>query len=611
MALDPAGSPHHDGSPLYVSTRTPSLGETVRVRVRTPRAWGLTGLRSRSAPDREPHFEPGRLVGAEGEVDWWEAPVTIENPVHGYRLRLERADGRICWLNARGLHRLEPRDVDDFRLVAHDPPPEWARSAVLYQVFPDRFARSDAADARPVPAWAEPAAWGDPVDQDRAHTAAQFYGGDLAGIEERLDHLDDLGVTLLYLTPIFPARSNHRYDALSFDRVDPLLGGDEALVSLVAAAHARGIRVIGDLTANHCGDAHEWFRAAFGNPVAPESDFFLWLDADQRSYVSWLGVPSLPKFNWASNELRRRLIDGPDSVVGRWLCPPFSLDGWRIDVANMTGRYRDQDLNSEVRRIIRRTMRDVAPDALLLAESTNDAAGDFPGDAWHAAMTYANFTRPVWNWLREPGSDAGGGIAATIGTTLDWDAADLLESHLEFAAGFPWRVRELNLNALDTHDTPRFRNAARPGAVPVAVGLAMTIPGIPMVWAGDEFGLTGDDGEHSRTPIPWDRIADAAEPIALYRRLIGLRREQPALTEGGIRWLHAAGDALAFARESAQGRVLVVATRSAARLDLGTELPDDAELLHAEGEVEGSAGVATASGPSFAVWRLPGVPVPA
>ncbi len=153
-------------------------------------------------------------------------------------------------------------------------------------------------------------------------------------------------------------------------------------------------------------------------------------------------------------------------------------------------------------------MTEVNPDTLLLGEFTGDAALDFPGDAWHGAMTYANFTRPVWNWLREPGSAAGGGLHATVGITRDWDGVDAVESHREFAAALPWRVRTRTMNALDTHDIPRFSNDAKPGTVPVAIGLAMTMPGIPVIWAGDEFGLTGIDGEDSRTPLPWDR----AEP---------------------------------------------------------------------------------------------------
>ena len=129
--------------------------------------------------------------------------------------------------------------------------------------------------------------------------------------------VERLGITMIYLTPVFPAQSNHRYDALSFAEVDPLLGGDEALAELVRVAHERGFTVIGDLTSNHSGDAHEWFRASHRNPGTPESEFYYWKDAEQEDYVSWLGVPSLPKFNWNSGELRRRFIQGPDSVVDK------------------------------------------------------------------------------------------------------------------------------------------------------------------------------------------------------------------------------------------------------------------------------------------------------
>ncbi len=606
-----AAHPHHDGSPLHVSTQEPRLGEPVSVRLRVPRAFGpLRQVRVRSNPDREPAYAEARVVHEDAAAVWWEASFTVENPVHGYRFLLEDEQAGTWWLSSRGLSTTETRDVDDFRLVTHPAPPAWGREAVMYQVFPDRFARSAAADDRELPEWAEPAEWTDDVVHVGPSTPRQLYGGDLDGVREHLDHLVDLGVTLLYLTPFFPARSNHRYDALSFDRVDPLLGGDEALIRLVEAAHARGLKVIGDLTTNHSGDAHEWFRAAYGNPGVPESAFYLWLDEEQTDYVSWLGHKSLPKFDWSSPELRRRFIEGPDSVVARFLQPPFSLDGWRIDVANMTGRYRDRDLNEEVRTTIRRTMVEVNPDTLLVGESTNDASfSDFQGDSWHGAMTYANFTRPVWNWLSAPGSPAGGGLGMTLGRTVDYSGADAVAQHREMAAAFPWRVREHLMNALDTHDTPRFLTSAREGALPVAVGLAMTMPGIPVVWAGDELGLTAVDGEHARTPIPWDRLGESAETIDLYRRLIALRRAHPALTGGGLRWLHAGDDAIAFVRESAEERVLVVAARGAARVELGEELPDAAELL--EGSADWSGGAVETAGPALLVWRLGGVGTPA
>ena len=201
---------------------------------------------------------------------------------------------------------------------------------------------------------------------------------------------------MLYLTPVFPARSNHRYDASTFDHVDPVLGGDEAFAALVEAAHARGLRVMGDLTTNHTGDAHEWFLAARADAASPEAGFYSFDEHPER-YASWLGVTSLPKLDQSSPELRARLYDGPGSVVARWL--EAGLDAWRIDVANMTGRAGAQDLAHDVARTLVATARAVRPDAWVLAEHGHDAGGDLQGDGWHGTMDYAGFTRPVWTWL--------------------------------------------------------------------------------------------------------------------------------------------------------------------------------------------------------------------
>jgi alpha-glucosidase len=194
-----------------------------------------------------------------------------------------------------------------------------------------------------------PAAWDDPVVPP-GDGGQQLYGGDLDGVVEHLDHLAALGVNALYLTPFFPGASNHRYNAASFEEVDPLLGGDKALARLSQEVHARGWHLLGDLTTNHCGDTHAWFRRALEDAGSPEREFFYFPGPQDNTYESWLGHSSLPKFRFSSAELRRRLLAGPGSIAGRWLRPPFDLDGWRVDVANMTGRHATDDFNAEVAR---------------------------------------------------------------------------------------------------------------------------------------------------------------------------------------------------------------------------------------------------------------------
>lgn len=623
-------APHHDGSALYVSDAAPTLGDVVRVRLRVPEGYGpLDAVRTRSNPDHEPEWTDARLIGTVDGWDWWEAPLTVRNPRHGYRWMLRHADGRVEWLNQTGLHRIETLDAEDFALVAYPAPPAWLNEAVLYQVFPDRFARSAQADTHPTPEWAIPADWSDPVDPVMPARSQQFYGGDLQGIIDKLDHLVSLGVNLLYLTPVFPAESNHRYDASTFDRIDPLLGGDEAYVRLIEAAHARGIRVIGDLTSNHSGDSHEWFRAAYANPGAPEEEFYYFTDEGNTEYVSWLGYASLPKFDWSSEELRRRFVSGDDSVVAKWLNPPYNADGWRIDVANMTGRLGSVDLNAEVRQLLRETMLRINSDAILLGESTNDAASDLQGDGWHGAMTYPSFTRPLWGWLSEPTGapyrDADGSevteswfFGQPIGGIPRYTAREFADAVTRFTAGIPWRVRLGNMQPLDTHDTGRFATNAAPGAIPVAVGLSLTMPGLPVVFAGDEFGLIGADGEASRTPMPWGTESEpaVAERIALYRDLIALRTAHPALQTGGFRWVHVDDGGVAFVRESADETLLVLAARgdTDASVPAGS-LPGAASAQALFGDAmlavaEDGAVLLSAEGPAFAVWALPGVSAP-
>lgn len=609
--------PHHDGSALYADPGTPALGDVVPVRLRVPAATPERAVALRAVHDAEPAWFPARLDRADAHERWYVAELPVHNPVTTYRWLLDEPGG-YRWVTGTGAVARDVSDAADFRLSTHAPPPAWTADAVVYQVFPDRFARSRAADGRALPAWAEPAAWDDDPEGHGPSTPVQLFGGDLAGVEEHLDDVQRLGADTLYLTPFFPSASNHRYDASTFDRVDPLLGGDAALASLTAAVHRRGMRVLGDLTTNHTGSGHEWFRRAQADAGSPERDLYYWREHGGLPYVSWLGVPTLPKLNWGSGETWARMVDGPGSAVGRWLREPYALDGWRVDVANMTGRFGADDFGREVARRARATVLAANPDGLLVSEHFHDAADDLAGDGWMSNMNYSAFTRPLWSWVVEPGTGLDFlGVPTTVPRR---PASAMVATMRELDARYAWATKARLWNLLGSHDTARIRTVTGdPQVVEVAAALLFAYPGVPAVFMGDEGGFTGDNGESGRRTMPWDQVAAGGgtrwdgRTFEAYRGLIAARRASRALQDGGLRWAVVEDDAVAFLRETEDERVLVVAARapwSGARLPrhLAADAPEllAGGVLGATAEVtlDDDALVVSGAGPAVGVWRL-------
>ena len=605
--IDLWNSAHHDGSATYVSDLYPAVGDRVDVYLRVPRASDVTDVLLRTYVDGEQSLDTVQLDHEDDQDRWYRGEVPMLNPVVNYRWLLKGGPANYQWLNGTGTHDHDVTDAADFRITTHPGPPAWAADAVLYQIFPDRFARSEAAGSRETPPWAIPQAWDDPVIGRGPETPYQLYGGDLDGIIEHLDHIAALGANTIYLTPIFPAQSNHRYDASSFDRVDPVLGGDEALARLTAAAHARGMRVMGDFTTNHCGDAHEWFRSAIADSQSPEAGFFLF-HTHPTEYVSWFDYPSLPKFDHRNQELRRRLYEGDESIVARWLKPPAALDGWRIDVANMTGRHGTVDLNHEVATAVRRTMADARPESLLIAEHSHDSSADLLGDGWHGVMNYAAFTRPLWQWLKPDGPLPFEPGPFTVIPRLTGTA--VAATMREFAAASPWRSTATALNLVGSHDTARIITTLDDeDLVTVAFGLLAAMPGIPMLYAGDEVGQEGENGEDGRRPFPWDREAEWNQRILEWvRSTLAERNATSALRVGGLRWVSVSDDALTFLRETGDDLVLVHATRAAStpvHLPAGyfgdhlTGLTGTPDLAAVDGRL-----TLPAAGPRFHWWHV-------
>lgn len=552
--------PHHDGSDLYVSNSAPSIGDKITLKVRVPNTYLFEKAMVRIYQDGEPRIFELKLSKKGAVESWYQVSIEIVNLQSLYRFAFI-GQGKYEWLNARGLFDHDVHSNNDFQIVAIPDNPEWIKSSVFYQIFPDRFARSGKVNI--TPDWAYPREWNLLPRGRGKFTGQELYGGDLYGVEEHLDHITDIGANGIYFTPIFPSRSNHRYDATSFDYVDPILGGDKAFQSLIKAAKKKKVRILGDLTSNHCGAGHAWLAKAKKDKKSKERSFFYWDKSIKWGYVGWFGLESLPKLNYESKSLRKVVYEGKNSIVKKWISPKFGIAGWRIDVGNMTGVQGAENHHVEVMQGIRKAMQEVNPDTWLVAENGDFIASDLNGLGWQGAMNYQGFMRPFWNWInRNP--EITGGFQGLPFAMPKINGQQLVESIQEFNASIPWRSLTASMMLLDSHDTARFRTVVL-GDVKAhasAMTMMLTYPGVPSIFAGDEIGLEGSWGEDARRTINWDdRSQWDYEFLTEVKKLVALRRSQDALINGGLRWVAAENDYLVYLRESKKQSILVLVSR--------------------------------------------------
>ncbi|MBZ0276069.1 MAG: DUF3459 domain-containing protein [Anaerolineae bacterium] len=553
---------HHDGSALYVSNPLPSAGERVTVRLRTPVDAPIRAIFVRTVPDGEGHHEPLRRVEQDTVSAWWSAEITMTMPVMHYRFKVMSSEGAY-WLNALGVSRSDPLDHNDFKLLADFDSPDWVEDSVFYQIFPDRFHNGDPALNVPEGAWTKGRyrtrmrEWGLPPLSHHEGGNLDYYGGDLPGIAQKLDYLQDLGVTALYLNPIFTAYSNHRYNIADFNQVDPYMGGETALVELRQALDRAGMRLVLDVTPNHCGSQHPWFTAAQQDANAPTADYFTFHQRP-NDYESWLGHGSLPKLNYRSPALRMAMYRTPDSVLRRWLNEPYRIDGWRMDVANMTARHGMNQLAHEVWREIRGAIKGDHPQSFIFGESFFDGTPYLQGDQLDAVMNYQGFTMPLWAWL--PGRPIDPEHIPAWFDPLPLPAEVMAEQWKHFMAAVPWAITRQQFNQLGSHDTPRILTVVNGDKRLLGLGvtLLMTYPGVPNIYYGDEIGMEGAWDPDNRRCMRWDESTWDTGLRAHYQRLIRLRRESPALRHGGFQHLYAADGLLVYQRQSAEQRLVVV-----------------------------------------------------
>ena len=511
-------------------------------------------------PPAEGGFSGAYTAPGEGELCW-------------YVFRLTRWDGTLSYLGKNGL-RPDRDGAERWQLTVYEDTgtPDWFGRGVTYQIFPDRFRRTGTPDVSGMVGrrWLHES-WDDqPVfrpDKDGQITNRDFFGGSLAGITEKLDYLQSLSVTTLYLNPIFEAASNHRYDTADYRAIDPLLGDEETFRTLCREAHKRGMRVMLDGVFNHTGSRSRYFNAdgfypELGAAQSQDSPYYDWYSFHPwpTDYDAWWGVKTLPAVNEQRPAYRQFIFKGEDSVVRHWL--RCGADGWRLDVAD--------ELPGDFIAGIRRAIEDEKPDGYLLGEVWEDGSNKVAysqrrryllGRETHGLMNYPLRTA-LLRWL-------GGG-----------DAAEFRESMETLRANYPPAAFYGAMNFLGTHDTPRILTLLGAEHIPAAkeeraahslspaqlargraklrlAGMLLYgFPGSPTLFYGDEAGMQGFEDPLNRGTYPWGR--EDTGLLDFFRALGRLRKERRSLQSGSLTYIYAQGGGLVITREH-EGETTMVA----------------------------------------------------
>ena len=484
----------------------------------------------------------------------WQAVFMPEDPRILYCFLL-RAQG-VRLVHDAGGTRAEPQNPADVKAFhfAHAYParekPQWARGCVGYQIFPDRFRRVDVPGEEPVEPWGSP------------RVANEYrFGGNLKGILEAVPYLRELGVGVVYMTPIFLSDTSHRYNTFDYYQIDPLLGSLEDLRTLADALHAGGIRIVLDGVFNHCGLGFAPFQDALQNGRDSRyADWFFFGEQYPCGYMTFGEKWAyMPKLNMQNPDCAAYFLN-----VGRYWLREAHVDGWRLDVS--------PEVWPDFWRQFRRAVLDENPDAILIAECWDDSREWCSiGDMFDGTMHYV-LSDAIWGFFAE-------GRADLAQFDAEVNRAMML---------YPQEVQNSMWNFLSSHDTARMltRCGNQTRKMRAAAFFQMTHPGVPVIYYGDELGMRGGPDPDCRRCMTWERVP-SSRMLAYYRRLTQMRGSLRVLREGTLITHEVGGDGLyAYLRRTEDALALCVLNTSAARLTgrtlaLPSELAGEKRLLDA------------------------------
>ncbi len=551
--------------------------------------------------------------------DYYACEVELENEEFSYYFEVQV--GKIsCIYDTRGAVK-EAIPEYNFRIIPGFKTPDWAKGAVMYQIFVDRFYNGDAANdvlsgeyeyindkTVKVEDWNKyPASMG----------VREFYGGDLQGVLDKMDYLQDLGIDVIYFNPLFVSPSNHKYDIQDYDYIDPHFGkivsdegellqhdqkenrfasryidrvtnkvnleaSNELFVKVVEEAHKRGMRVILDGVFNHCGSFNKWMdkeriyenaegyeKGAYVVKESPYHDYFQFYNDNaypyNGSYDGWWGHDTLPKLNY---EKSQHLFDYVMRIAAKWVSPPYNADGWRLDVAADLGH--SPEYNHYFWKEFHRTVKEANPEAIVLAEHYGSPRSWLNGKEWDSVMNYDAFMEPVTWFLTGMQKHSDDYRGDQYGNADSFIGA--MRYHM---ANFTTPSLQIAMNELSNHDHSRFltrtnkkvgrTNTLGPDAanqnvnkavMREAVVMQMTWPGAPTIYYGDEAGVCGFTDPDNRRTYPWG--GEDYDLIRFHKEMIRIHKENKELLTGSLQYLFGEYNVIAYGRFNKKTQSVVI-----------------------------------------------------
>ena len=602
-----------DGTGNFVNPAEPEINSQVEILCRTGRddAEKVTAVVDGACYDMY-------VKERNSQFDYYAVTLSLESHQISYHFQIEKRGELICYNRQGVVDEINP--YFDFCIIPGFHTPAWAKGAVMYQIFVDRFYNGDSSNDV---VDREYSYIGEPVTRVKdwnkmpaSMGAREFYGGDLKGIWEKLDYLQDLGVEVLYLNPIFVSPSNHKYDTQDYDYVDPHYGvitkdGGEVLpegdldnshaeryiqrvvnkenleasnaffASFVEEVHKRGMKVILDGVFNHCGSFNKWLdrekiydrdasyeKGAFLTEDSPYHDFFHFYPdgswPDNTHYDSWWGNDTLPKLNYEESE---KLASYVMRIAKKWVSEPYNVDGWRLDVAADLGH--SEDYNHGFWRKFRESVKKANPEAIILAEHYGDPSPWLDGSQWDTVMNYDAFMEPV-SWFLT-GMEKHSDMAAP---DMIGDSSAFFGAMTDYGARFTMPSAQVAMNELSNHDHSRFltrtnkkvgRTAfAGPRAADMGVNTAvmrqavvmqMTWVGAPTLYYGDEAGVCGWTDPDNRRSYPWGR--EDNELIRFHKEMIRIHRDYQVFKTGSMLYLHSENGLIVYGRFQGEEKAVI------------------------------------------------------